>query len=83
VARSPHLDYFRKHKIEVLYLTDPIDGYMVSMLREYEEKSLQNVDAANLDLPENKEDAQAEAHSVQEAFDKMRTVFWEDHTALR
>ena len=51
VARSPHLDYFRAHNIEVLYLVDPLDGYMVSMLREYGGKPLQNVDDANLDLP--------------------------------
>ena len=51
VARSPHLDYFRAHDIEVLYLVDPIDGFMTSTLREYDGKPLQNVDDANLDLP--------------------------------
>jgi molecular chaperone HtpG len=51
VARSPHLDYFRKHDLEVLYLTDPLDSFMVVALKEFNGKKLQNVDDAALDLP--------------------------------
>ena len=72
VARSPHLDYFRAHNIEVLYLVDPIDGYMVSMLREYGGKQLQNVDDANLDLPAPDKSEESQAQEVgQEDFDKL------------
>ncbi|HAJ38313.1 MAG TPA: molecular chaperone HtpG [Chloroflexi bacterium] len=75
VMRSPHLDYFRKHNIEVLYLTDFIDGYMVSQLRQVEEKTLQNVDAADLDLPKDAEaTAEDAAEAVsQDAFEKLLT----------
>ena len=51
IARSPHLDYFRKHELEVLYLTDPLDSFMVVTLKEFEGKKLQNVDDAALELP--------------------------------
>ena len=51
VARSPHLDYFRAHDLEVLYLVDPIDGFMTTLLREVDGKPLQNVDDADLELP--------------------------------
>ena len=51
VARSPHLDYFRKNKIEVLYLVDPIDGFVTSALPRFDDLPLQNVDSADLDLP--------------------------------
>ena len=72
VARSPHLDYFRAHNIEVLYLVDPLDGYMVSMLREYDGKQLQNVDDANLDLPAPDKSEESQAQEVgQEDFDKL------------
>jgi molecular chaperone HtpG len=72
VARSPHLDYFRAHDIEVLYLVDPIDGYMISMLREYDGKPLQNVDDANLDLPAADKSEEEQASEVgQESFDKL------------
>jgi molecular chaperone HtpG len=52
ISRSPHLEYFRKHDIEVLYLTDPMDSFMLVGLREYNGKPLKNVDDAGLDLPE-------------------------------
>ncbi|MEA3310119.1 MAG: molecular chaperone HtpG [Chloroflexota bacterium] len=51
VAHSPHLDYFKGHELEVLYLVDPLDGLMMQSLREYEEHPFQNVDDANLELP--------------------------------
>ncbi len=71
-ARSPHLDYFRKHDIEVLYLTDFIDGYMASQLREIEGKPLQNVDDANLELPKDETADTPEANQAgQEAFDQL------------
>ena len=52
VARSPHLDYFRAHDIEVLYLTETVDSFMILGLREFEGKPVQNVDDAGLDLPQ-------------------------------
>jgi len=51
IARSPHLDYFRKHDLEVLYLTEPLDSFMVVTLKEFNGKKLQNVDDAALELP--------------------------------
>jgi molecular chaperone HtpG len=71
-TRSPHLDYFHKHSIEVLYLTDFIDGYMVSQLREVNGKPLQNVDDADLDLPKDEETAESAATEVnQDAFERL------------
>ena len=51
-ARSPHLEYFRKHDLEVLFMTDPMDSFMLVTLTEYDGKPLKNVDDAGLDLPE-------------------------------
>jgi molecular chaperone HtpG len=52
ISRSPHLEYFKKHELEVLYLTDPMDSFMLVGLTEYNGKTLKNVDDAGLDLPE-------------------------------
>lgn len=72
VARSPHLDYFLANNIEVLYLVDPIDGYMTTMLREYDGKTLQNIDDAGLELPETDKKPDAETAAVtQTDFDKL------------
>ena len=72
VARSPHLDYFRTHNIEVLYLVDPIDGFVSSALGPYAGKSLQNVDDQNLELPPaGEESAQDVTPIASEAFDEV------------
>jgi molecular chaperone HtpG len=61
VANSPHLDYFKAHDIEVLYLVDPIDSFMVMTLREFDGKPLQNVDDADLELPQEEGEEAEEA----------------------
>jgi len=52
ISRSPHLEYFRKHDIEVLFLTDPLDSFMLIGLTDYNGKPLKNIDSAELDLPD-------------------------------
>jgi molecular chaperone HtpG len=89
VARSPHLDYFRANDIEVLYLVDPIDGFMTSMLREFDGSPLQNVDDAGLDLPEKKDEGKDEEKKTvaQDDFDKLverfKTVLGDQVTDVR
>ena len=72
-ARSPHLDYFRKHEIEVLYLVDPIDGWTMAMLREANGKPLRNIDDAGLELPQDETPTSDEDTPAleQSSFDKL------------
>ncbi len=64
--RSPHLDYFRAHDIEVLLLVDAIDGFMIANLREFDGKALRNIDDAGLDLPEDESETEEDAGAVSE-----------------
>ena len=48
---SPHLDPFTARGIEVLLLTDLMDGFMLGNLRDYEGLKLRNIDEADLELP--------------------------------
>ena len=60
--RSPHLDYFLAHDIEVLYFCDPVaDTYVVVSLPEHREHKLVNVDGAEVDVPAKEPDAPAPA----------------------
>ncbi len=68
-ARSPHLDYFRQHDLEVLYLVEPIDSFVVMTLKEFGGKKLQNVDDAALDLP--KSDQPVESKVADEAYAQL------------
>lgn len=49
--RSPHLDPFRSRQLEVLLLTDPLDSFMLTALREFDGLPLRNVDDPTLELP--------------------------------
>ena len=49
-AASPHLEIFRKKGVEVLLLTDRVDEWMLSHLREFDGKSLVSVAKGDLDL---------------------------------
>jgi len=78
-ARSPHLDAFRQRGIEVLYLTDPVDPFMVMGLTDYKGHKLRNVDEADIDLRdigEAKEDERPAKESLPEdSFTALRQKF--------
>jgi molecular chaperone HtpG len=69
--RSPHLDYFQANDLEVLYLVDPLDGFMIQSLQTYQEKPLQNVDDAGLSLPED--EGQEDTAIASEDFEGLTT----------
>jgi molecular chaperone HtpG len=74
ISRSPHLDYFTAHDLEVLFLVDPVDGFMIASLAEYEDKPLKNVDDASLELPDDAregEDADAAPPVPDEGFSAL------------
>ncbi|MBN1877566.1 MAG: molecular chaperone HtpG [Anaerolineae bacterium] len=78
VTSSPHLDPFKSRDLEVLYLVDPLDAFMVQSLREYESKPLKNVDDPDLTLPKTAADealATEAAKVEQESFDHLVTRF--------
>ena len=56
VANSPFLEALKKRGLEVLYLVDPIDEYMVQQLKDYEEKKLKSCTKEGLDLEETEEE---------------------------
>ncbi len=61
MARSPHLDYFRENGYEVVLFTEIVDSFMLLGLQKYEGFDLQNVAAADLELPAADNDKPAEA----------------------
>ena len=56
VANSPFLEALKKRGLEVLYLVDPIDEYMVQQLKEYDGKKLKSCSKEGLDLEETEEE---------------------------
>jgi len=54
---SPHMEIFRKKGIEVLVLSDRIDGWMISYLNEFDGKHLQDITKGELDLGDIEDEA--------------------------
>ncbi len=53
--RNPNLEYFNKNDIEVIFLTDPIDSFVIPQLYKYEEYELISIDKAEFDNDEKTE----------------------------
>ncbi len=69
VEQSPLMEPFRKHDLEVLYLTDPVDEWVVSSLQDFDGKRFQAIDAEDLELPE-----EVKLEGVESTDDKERTI---------
>jgi molecular chaperone HtpG len=52
VEKSPHLEVFKSKSIEVLYMVDPIDEFIVPDIYNFEGKQLKSVTQGDLDLGE-------------------------------
>ncbi|XP_063630004.1 heat shock protein 83 [Cydia splendana] len=56
VANSSFVERVKKRGYEVVYMTEPIDEYVVQQMREYDGKSLVSVTKEGLELPEDEEE---------------------------
>merc|ERR1712178_347664 len=55
VAASPFMETLKKKGLEVLYLVDPIDEYMVQQMKDYDDKKLKCITKEGLDLDDSEE----------------------------
>ncbi|MFZ5597497.1 MAG: molecular chaperone HtpG [Bacillota bacterium] len=51
IEGGPYLEAFRQKDIEVIFLLEPIDDFIMSALREYQGKKLVSADQSDLELP--------------------------------
>ena len=69
VEQSPLMEHFRKHDLEVLYLSDPVDEWVTDSLQDFDGKKFQAIDAEDLELPED-----VKLEGVDSTEDKERTI---------
>ncbi len=55
IENSPYLEIFRKNNLEVLYLYDNVDDFVLTSLREFDGKKLISADQADISLPSDTE----------------------------
>jgi len=56
LRNSPHLEVFKKRKIDVILLSDPVDPFMMINLKKFEDLDFINVSSTEIDLPPQSED---------------------------
>lgn len=71
VAKSPHLEVFKAKSIEVLYLVDPIDEWVIGSLTEYDGKKLKSVMQGDLDLGELDKEEKSAMKKSESKFKKL------------
>merc|ERR1712134_191670 len=65
VGSSSFVETLKKRGLECLYMTEPIDEYVVQQLKEFDGKNLVSVTKEGLELPEDEEEkAKTEANKV-------------------
>jgi molecular chaperone HtpG len=73
VAKSPFVEALIKKDIEVLYMVDPIDEYVIQQMKEYSEKKLKNCTKEGLDL-ETTEDEKKKLEEQKAKFEPLCKV---------
>lgn len=71
ILHNPNYEYFKENKLEVLFLTENIDDFLMTDLREFDGKSFKSISEAELgDIEKNQEDAlpQEESDSIIQFF---------------
>jgi molecular chaperone HtpG len=59
IEKNPALEIFRKKDLEVLYLLDPMDEFIIDHLREYDKKQFTMAESADIPLEEKSAAADA------------------------
>ncbi len=67
IESGPYIEAFRRRDLEVLYVYDSIDDFMLTTLHEYEGHPFQSADQGELDLP----DVSAAADETPPAEDRL------------
>ncbi|MBM4053501.1 MAG: molecular chaperone HtpG [Planctomycetes bacterium] len=71
IEKSPYLEIFRKKQVEVLYLTDPNDEFLLSGLDKFEEKPIRSADQANLDVLKDADKGIVDTSSEPKNYDEI------------
>merc|ERR1712241_1345062 len=64
VSTSSFVEMLKKRGLEVVYMTEPIDEYVVQQLKEFDGKNLVSVTKEGLELPEDEEEKKKREEDV-------------------
>ena len=73
LSLSPLLETFQNKDIEVLYMVDPIDEYMLQQLKDFEGITLKNISTENIDI-NTEEEKQEFENQVKDTIQLCSTI---------
>ncbi len=73
IEASPYLEAFAKRGLEVLFMYEPIDTFLMGNLGNYQEKTFVSVDAADIELGDAPEISKDESPLPTEEIDALKT----------
>jgi molecular chaperone HtpG len=74
LENSPYLEAFKAKDIEVLFLTDPIDEWVIMSAPEFKDKSFKAINKGNIDLGTKEEEKAEQAKKKEEFKDLLSKV---------
>ncbi len=84
MKKSPNLEIFRRRGLEVIYLTEPIDEFVMNALHSYNGKTLTSIDSDDLELPGSAKDVKSvvteepsESKGAESGFSRVLDLFRE------
>lgn len=60
IENNPNIEYFKKNEIEVIFLTDPVDVFVIPYIYEYAGKPLVSIDKADIPIDETENKSEEE-----------------------
>lgn len=78
IENSPNIEYFKKNDIEVLYLYDEIDDFIMPSIGSYQEKNLVGIDKADLKLKDDKGAAADDSEEMSDSGKKKLLGYFKD-----
>ncbi len=74
IERNPKLEYFRKHNIEVLYLSDPVDFFTIPYIFEFDKKPLMSIEKAELKSEDKAETTTSEKEMQNDIITAFKSI---------
>jgi HSP90 family molecular chaperone len=76
IEKNPALEAFKKKDLEVLYFTDPMDGWTIDHLQTYKGKMFRPVEAADIKLEEDeKEKDKKDVKDAENLASYLKTIY--------
>jgi molecular chaperone HtpG len=74
IETNPNMEYFRKNDLEVLYLTDPVDVFVIPYIFEYDKKPLKSIEKSDLDIKKDDKSEFISKDQVKSLIDEFKKV---------